>query len=195
LRHPAKVRESYSRRSGTQRGPVYTDETQGSDSLGDGTPSNPFATVLGAFNAKTTVDIDVYTRKAATADDPTPDFQPASGSSLKKAKKLFEAQQRKSIKQAESAKSRESENAARAEVEAKKLKEAQAIVLTEPNTFADRIKVKQAVAYRGQRVRIFGWVHRLRQQGGLTFIVLRDGTGYLQSVLSGKLVSLLAFAS
>jgi asparaginyl-tRNA synthetase len=61
-------------------------------------------------------------------------------------------------------------------------------VLVEPATAASKIKIKQAVAKRGERVRIFGWVHRLRQQGGMTFIVLRDGSGYLQCVLAGDLV-------
>ena len=39
--------------------------------------------------------------------------------------------------------------------------------------------------YRGKRVRVLGWVHRLRSQKDIIFIVLRDGTGYLQAVLSG----------
>lgn len=35
-------------------------------------------------------------------------------------------------------------------------------------------------------MRVSGWVHRLRDQNKIIFIVLRDGTGYLQCVLSGK---------
>ncbi|KAI9568821.1 asparaginyl-tRNA synthetase [Boletus coccyginus] len=39
---------------------------------------------------------------------------------------------------------------------------------------------------RDQRVRVSGWVHRLRDQQEIMFIVLRDGTGYLQAVLTGQ---------
>ena len=39
---------------------------------------------------------------------------------------------------------------------------------------------------RSKRIRVSGWVHRLRDQRGIIFIVLRDGTGYLQAILSGS---------
>lgn len=53
-----------------------------------------------------------------------------------------------------------------------------------------KIKIRQAIANRGKRVKVSGWVHRLRVQGkDMMFIILRDGSGYLQCVLTGKLVS------
>lgn len=49
----------------------------------------------------------------------------------------------------------------------------------------ETIKICNATGFRGRHVIINGWAHRIRQQGKmLMFIVLRDGTGYLQCVLS-----------
>lgn len=49
----------------------------------------------------------------------------------------------------------------------------------------DTIKIKEATENRGKVVSIQGWAHRIRQQGKmLMFIILRDGTGFIQCVLS-----------
>ena len=48
------------------------------------------------------------------------------------------------------------------------------------------MKLTNLTPLRTQRIRAFGWVHRLRDQKEIIFIVLRDGTGYLQCVLSGE---------
>lgn len=45
----------------------------------------------------------------------------------------------------------------------------------------------QAADNRDVRVKVSGWVHRLRVQGkDMMFIVLRDGYGLIQCVLTGK---------
>ena len=50
-----------------------------------------------------------------------------------------------------------------------------------------QIKIRQGVANREKRVKIYGWVQNVRRQGdNLMFIELRDGTGYLQAVLNGN---------
>ncbi|MHA1993831.1 MAG: OB-fold nucleic acid binding domain-containing protein [Candidatus Hodarchaeales archaeon] len=35
----------------------------------------------------------------------------------------------------------------------------------------------------GEEVSIRGWLHHVRRQGKLTFLVIRDATGYIQSVV------------
>ncbi|CAG8613427.1 21561_t:CDS:2, partial [Racocetra persica] len=51
-----------------------------------------------------------------------------------------------------------------------------------------RIKIGDAIANRGKRVKVSGWVHRLRTQGkDMKFVILRDGSGYLQCILTGRL--------
>lgn len=49
----------------------------------------------------------------------------------------------------------------------------------------EAIKIREAKNSRGKRVVVQGWAHRIRQQGKmLMFIILRDGSGYLQCVLA-----------
>lgn len=49
----------------------------------------------------------------------------------------------------------------------------------------DIIKIRDAEKSRGRQISVQGWAHRIRQQGKmLMFIILRDGSGFLQCVLS-----------
>ncbi|KAK4703526.1 asparaginyl-tRNA synthetase, partial [Phenoliferia sp. Uapishka_3] len=162
----------------------YVDKTAGSDTTGDGTISSPYQSLLGAFIAHgDSISVLEKVTKEGEADF----WEPASASGIKKAKKSLGGHLQKVARQAELKKREEEEGTAKREAELKKLEDAKKIVLVEPTTLAARIKIRQTVEKRGERVRIFGWVHRLRQQGGMTFIVLRDGTGYVQCVLSGDL--------
>jgi asparaginyl-tRNA synthetase len=172
---------------------VYIDEAAGSDTQGDGTVSHPYATPLGAFTARDTQDIAIFVRKPQS-DVPLPgsdpEWQPISPTALKKAKKLHDASKRKQAKKQEADKKTDAGADEKKLADAEKIENSKSIVLVEPSELKERIKIHQAVDKRDKRVSVFGWVHRLRQQGALTFIILRDGSGYLQCVLSGKLVRL-----
>lgn len=77
-----------------------------------------------------------------------------------------------------------------AEKRAENLEKAKLIKIMEDplKPVACSAKISQLGSYRGQRVKIFGWVYHLRRQGkNLLFVTLRDGSGLLQCVLTGQL--------
>lgn len=124
-----------------------------------------------------TIYVDVKDEKAADK------FEPAAKSQLKKIQKIWA---REVSKNADKSK-REEEDAKKRE---SNLEEARKILIKEDPSLpaAKCIKIRDAVASRDVRVKVFGWVHRLRRQGkALMFITLRDGTGYIQCVLSDLL--------
>lgn len=55
-----------------------------------------------------------------------------------------------------------------------------------------RVRTIDAAAHVGQHIRLAGWVHRLRQIGAINFLVLRDGYGLFQAVLSSEALAPLA---
>ncbi|GAA6032100.1 hypothetical protein JCM8097_007073 [Rhodosporidiobolus ruineniae] len=166
---------------------VYVDEATGSDSTGDGSLSSPYKSVPGAFIARLSELPSVLVRQPAAEGATEGTWAPMSGAAKKKAVKLLQTHRNKAAKEEERLKREAAEGEAKRAAELKKLEDAKAIVLEEPEEDSQKIKIRQAVELRGKRVRVFGWVHRLRQQGGMTFVVLRDGTGYLQCVLTGRL--------
>ncbi|THV06175.1 asparaginyl-tRNA synthetase [Dendrothele bispora CBS 962.96] len=157
---------------------IYIDETTGSDITGKGTQELPYQTLGFALFSAPSAEAKFLIRKDASVpyDEPTQ-------SSLKKAKKTAEGLEKKRKKQEEQAE-REAEEKAKRE---KILEASKKIVLAEDASLpkATKAKIGQLTELRSKRVRVFGWVHRLRQQKDITFLTLRDGTGYLQAVLSG----------
>eukprot|EP00033_Pygsuia_biforma_P000518 GCRY01000608.1.p1 GENE.GCRY01000608.1~~GCRY01000608.1.p1 ORF type:complete len:515 (-),score=138.08 GCRY01000608.1:159-1703(-) len=106
-----------------------------------------------------------------------------SKQALKKLKKQQELEKKKAAKAAAAAEKAEAEQKARLEA-------AKTITIKEDESLpvASLIKIRDVKEYVNKRVKVQGWIHRLRTQGAkLIFIVLRDGTGYLQSVLSGEM--------
>src|SRR5256714_2644153 len=47
----------------------------------------------------------------------------------------------------------------------------------------ERIWTTDLSSHVGERVRLAGWLHRLRQLSGISFLILRDGKGVAQIVV------------
>lgn len=158
---------------------LYTSDKRGDDASGDGTADKPFKTILAAMKHAgkepfPTIYVDVKDEKSESP------YEVAAKSQLKKIQKLWA---RDNSKNADKAK-REEEDAKKRE---QNLEEARKVVIGEDPSWAPAkaIKIAKGGENRGIRVKIYGWVHRLRRQGkGLMFVTLRDGTGFLQCVLT-----------
>uniref|UniRef100_H2ZJB6 Asparagine--tRNA ligase, cytoplasmic n=1 Tax=Ciona savignyi TaxID=51511 RepID=H2ZJB6_CIOSA len=165
---------------------LYTSEKSGCDDSGDGSQGKPFKTILKAMMQHGAEPFPVlYVDGKAEGQVGIILFSsaPDSASQLKKQSKLFAAEKRKTAAK----KIQEQQDAERRE---KNLEDARKITITEDASLppATSIKIGAAKAHRGQRVKVNGWSHRIRRQGKtLMFIVLRDGSGYLQAVLNDEL--------
>ena len=161
---------------------IYTSEKTGNDETGQGTEKSPFKTILKAMKHAgkepfPPIYVDSKDEKSESK------YELAAKSQLKKIQKLWV---RDNNKNADKSK-REEEDALKRQ---QNLEEAKQIVIKEDPSWpaAVRIRIEKGEEYRGVRVRIYGWVHRLRRQGkGLMFITLRDGSGFLQCVLTDAL--------
>jgi len=139
------------------------------------------------YNPEPPVNARFKIRKELTgAEDETPHvYAPVAKAALKKATNLHRANLKKEDKRKEmAAKEQEARDARDAQLE-----EARGVVIVEDTKKpkAISIKLRDTIKHRGARVVVRGWVHRLRDQKNLIFITLRDGTGYLQCILSEKL--------
>ncbi|XP_045468080.1 asparagine--tRNA ligase, cytoplasmic [Harmonia axyridis] len=159
---------------------IFTSEKYGNDESGDGSEASPFKTILQAMKkaGKEPFPVIYVDGKKEGIK-----FEEAAKSQLKKIQKIWV---RENYKQQDKLK-KEEEDAVRRE---KNFEEARKITIEEDKTLpeAKRIKIAQGKNNRGQRIKIFGWAHRIRRQGkGMMFITIRDGTGFLQSILTDKL--------
>uniref|UniRef100_A0A0V0G7G8 Asparagine--tRNA ligase, cytoplasmic n=1 Tax=Triatoma dimidiata TaxID=72491 RepID=A0A0V0G7G8_TRIDM len=155
---------------------LFTSEKNGNDESGTGTRDNPFKSILRAMkHAGKQPFPTIYVDSKEEGQK----YEPASKSQLKKIQKMFVRDSYKTDKDKEVADQTE-----------KTLEEAKKVIIIEDKSLppAELIKISQAKHKRDTRVKLYGWVHRLRRQGkSLMFITLRDGTGYLQCVLTNKL--------
>ncbi|KAH8413454.1 hypothetical protein KR009_011342, partial [Drosophila setifemur] len=163
-------------------GAIFTSEKKGSDESGDGSEGKPFKTILQAMRhaGKEPFPTIYVDSKDASAPEP---FEPAAKSQLKKIQKLFVRESHKNAEKQQ----REAEDA---EKRQQNMDEARKVKIVEDSSLpvAKKIRILEGTANRNARVKIYGWVHRLRRQGkSLIFITLRDGTGFLQCVLNDQL--------
>ncbi|RLV92944.1 Asparagine--tRNA ligase cytoplasmic [Spathaspora sp. JA1] len=162
---------------------VYVNEKTGVDSVeATGTEQQPFATAAYALYVTPGAKLLVY--KQSTEDD-TFSYVEISASALKKAVKGAEGLKKKAEKSAkleEQRKLKEQEAVA-------KLAELDLIKIVEDTSLpsATKIKLKSVQDHLETRVKVQGWIHRLRVQKEFVFITLRDGTGFIQAVLTGDL--------
>ena len=174
----------------TSESTVYVDEEIGIDNKETaGIETEPFKTLqFAAYHIDTSkrdVTYAFHTRKSPSAGK----WVDVSSTAIKKAKKGYEVLQRKAVKEAELAARQNEEEKQREEARKAQEEEAKQITLKQDSSLppAKAIKLRGAIASRGQRVKVSGWIHRLRSQKGTIFIVLRDGTGYLQCVFTDLL--------
>ncbi|CAL9730471.1 asparagine--tRNA ligase, cytoplasmic [Monosporozyma unispora] len=166
---------------------LYIKDTTGVDELTvAGTKEQPFKTPAFALYANhTNLTGEAAEPKLFVYKDEENDFVEITASALKKARKGAEGLKKKAIKAKEQAAKLEQQ---RLENATKNLA-ALNIKIEEDKSLpeAKKFKIGKSYAHVGERVKVSGWIHRLRSNKKVVFIVLRDGTGYLQCVLSGDL--------
>lgn len=162
---------------------VYVNEKTGADAADvAGTEQQPFQTPAFALFVQPEAKVFVYKQKE---DSDEFEYSEISASALKKAKKGADGLKKKQEKQAKAAEA----DLKKQEENARKLAELDLIKIEEDPSLppAHKIKLRAIQDNIGKRVLVQGWVHRLRTQKGVAFLTLRDGTGYIQTVLAGDL--------
>nr|CAD7396342.1 unnamed protein product [Timema cristinae] len=163
-----------------EQGELYTSDKTGNDATGDGSDTKPYKTILRAMQH---AGKEPFPLIYVDSKEEGKKYEPVAKSQLKKIQKIWVRDQHKTA-----GKEKREEEAA--ENRAKNVEEAKKIVIKEDQSLpkAKSIKINAARQHRDVRVKIYGWVHRLRRQGRqLIFITLRDGTDFLQCVLNDSL--------
>ncbi|KAJ2700781.1 asparagine--tRNA ligase [Coemansia sp. IMI 203386] len=170
---------------------IFVDEATGSDDAGCGNKDKPFksaASAVGHIASQPEAaqeSLKIVIKKAGDEK-----YSYITPSALKKAKNAYELALKKAKKQAEREARDKEEREAKLAEEQRKLEESKKVVLTQDPSLPKpkTIQIRDAKENRNVRVKVNGWVSRLRVQGkDMMFIVLRDGTGYLQCVLNNRL--------
>lgn len=176
---------------------IYIDEEVGQDSTSaSGLEQSPYKSVQFAY-VQHTDSAQYLVRKKEEGSDAA-EWKPAAKAALKKAVNYADAQKKKAAKEQELAIREKKLEEERQKV----LEEAKKIVITEDSSLPKATRIKLDVVdpsivklrkadskdeQKGTRVRVFGRVHRFRNQKEVVFVTLRDGYGYMQCILTGDL--------
>lgn len=158
---------------------VYTSEKHGNDETGDGSEEKPFQNAIHAFR-KHGENVTIY---VDSKDETKGKWEPLAKSQFKKIRDRVKDEERKEKAAAE----REEKDR---QLREERLEKAKKVVITEDKSLptAKQLRIKEVSQHHDDRIKVSGWVHRIRRQGkNLMFLVLRDGTGFLQCVLNGIL--------
>ncbi|CUM65045.1 uncharacterized protein PRCAT00002665001 [Priceomyces carsonii] len=161
---------------------VYVHEQSGIDYPSGGSEKNPFQSSAYAYFTHPESTILVF--KKLEEDKEIYGYGELSASALKKAKKGADGIRKKLEKQAKLVEQKQKQ-----EEEATLKLAALDISIEEDKSLpeAKKIRLRDIPENLGNRIAVHGWIHRLRIQKGLAFITLRDGTGFIQAVLTGDL--------
>ena len=186
---------------------VYVDEETGSDSSpAAGSKEQPFKSLSVAFvqHGEGVTYLVCKRGEEAVADGPGAqdgtEWKAPAKAAMKKAVSYADQQKKKAAKEKDLAIRQQKGEEERQKV----FEEAKKIVIEEDSSLPKAVRIKldekvklgsgertKDVDYnspdRGTRVRVFGRVHRERKQKEVAFVTLRDGYGYMQCVLTGKL--------
>lgn len=153
---------------------------KGNDTTGDGSEENPLKTLLQGMRLAGREPFPRFLWKSPSGNN---EWEEVSLNQRKKAAKAFYVELTKKS-------DRDKLDTENAERRAKNLEEAKKIVFKEDPSLPKPkvIKIRDVTQSVGERVKVEGWIHHLRRQGkSLMFVVLRDGTGYLQCLLADAL--------
>lgn len=167
---------------------IYTCLVEGDDERGTGAEGAPYSTLAHALATvqgnvdEVHIPQDTKFMLRKTKEE---GYQDAPKAAMKKALGILEVQEKKARKAAgRTISSTATDTTSDITIEYHELKEDPSLLP------AKLIKIKDTACARkeGNRVCIRGWVHRLRMQGkSMIFITLRDGTGYLQCLLTQEM--------
>lgn len=163
---------------------IYVNDIIGVDEMSiEGDELHPYKTpAFALFATQNQEDLRLMVYKK---DEETDGYIEITANGLKKARKGCDGLKKKAAKQEELEKKKQEQIS---KDNAKKL-ESMSINIEEDSSLpkAEKSKIHNVYDAVDIRVKVSGWIHRLRANKSVVFIILRDGTGYLQAVMSGKL--------